>query len=267
VLEQAKGFEGALRNYFGWCRSAADNCSWASASTPEQAFAALQAQVEATPIPAAKADRPVGPGELLLGVTASLYYGQQGWVVLSGALREAAAGDGTTLINLVDQYHQRQIDGSYTNIEEVFTAVSCIDQAAPTLEQVRAAEPRFVAEAPIFGLSSLTSLLVCTHWAVQGQDLPPPKGKDAPPIVVIGTTGDPATPYAWAERMAADLESAKLLTYRGEGHTGFGKGDACIDNAVVAYLLDGKVPDSGCASAAKNLTRSAAPVRRLNITR
>jgi hypothetical protein len=114
---------------------------------------------------------------------------------------------------------------------------------------------------------------------VHGEDIPPPKGKGAPPIVVIGTTGDPATPYAWAERMAADLESAKLLTYRGEGHTGFGKGDACIDNAVVAYLLDGKVPDSGCGGAAKGLASlrssaeqpgasSSAPfVRRLNIPR
>jgi pimeloyl-ACP methyl ester carboxylesterase len=267
VLEQAKGFETALANYFVWCKAAANNCAWTGASSPEQALFALEERVESTVIPAPGADRPVGPGELLLGITASLYYGRQGWEVLSGALEQAVSGDGTTIINLVDQYHQRQIDGSYTNIEEVFSAVSCIDQAAPTVEQVRAAAPRFLAEAPNFGLASLTSLLVCSHWPVHGEDIPPPKGKGAPPLLVIGTTGDPATPYAWAQRMAADLESAKLLTYQGEGHTGFGKGDVCIDSAVVRYLLDGTLPESGCGSAPKNLARIVGPVRRLNIGR
>lgn len=267
VIEQAKGFETALANYFAWCKLATKNCAWAGASAPEQAFLSLKVQVESTPIVAPGADRPVGPGEFLVGVMASLYYGTQGWEVLSSALEQAVSGDGTTIINLVDQYHQRQIDGSYTNIEEVFIAVSCVDQASPTVEQVRAAQARAVAEAPNFGLASLTDLLVCAHWPVHGQDQPPPKGKGAPPLLVIGTTGDPATPYAWAQRMAADLESAKLLTYQGEGHTGFGKGNACIDNAVVDYLLDGKVPDTGCGAVNKTLARIAGPVRRLNITR
>lgn len=267
VIEQAKGFETALANYLGWCKLATKNCAWIGASSPEQAFSALKGQVESAPIPAPGADRPVGPGEFILGVMASLYYGTQGWEVLSGALEQAVSGDGTTIINLVDQYHQRQIDGTYTNIEEVFIGVSCIDQASPTVEQVRAAQARAVAEAPNFGFASLTDLLVCAHWPVQGKDVPPPRGKGAPPLLVIGTTGDPATPYAWAQRMAADLESAKLLTYQGEGHTGFGKGNLCIDNAVVNYLVDGTVPDTGCGAENKALARVAGPARRLNIPR
>jgi len=246
VFEQAKGFELALRNYFSWCKSDMARCSWAAGSTPEAKFAELRASVELAPLAAPSADRNVGPGEFDIAVKAPLYAGERGWQILSGGLAAALSGDGSMLISFVDIYHERQDDGTYTNIEEVFNAVSCVDRPGLTLPEVRAQQARFVEAAPIFGLSSLTSLLICTHWPVQGVQVPPPRGIGAGPIVVVGTTSDPATPYAWSQRLAQGLESATLLTYDGQGHTGYGQGEPCIDSAVESFLIESKLPGGTC---------------------
>ena len=88
--------------------------------------------------------------------------------------------------------------------------------------------------------------LSCVDWAYpvvdQEFDL---HAKGAAPIVVIGTTNDPATPYVWAEGLAKTLDSATLLTWEGEGHTAYGRSNACVADAVDAYLVDGKVPEDG----------------------
>ena len=60
----------------------------------------------------------------------------------------------------------------------------------------------------------------------------------------MGTTGDPATPYAWAQKLAQELSSGVLLTRTGEGHTAYGK-STCIDGLVDAYLLTLAVPAAG----------------------
>jgi hypothetical protein len=149
-------------------------------------------------------------------------------------------------MTFVDIYFERATDGSYPNYAEASVAVSCVDQASPTVAEIRAQVARFASAAPIFGVRSLTSLLICAHWPVPGKDLPAPTGKGAPPIVVIGTLNDPATPYAWAQKFSHDLASAVLLTSPGEGHTGYGRGDACIDDAVDGFLLDALVPRDAC---------------------
>ena len=68
------------------------------------------------------------------------------------------------------------------------------------------------------------------------------KAPGAKPIVVVGTTRDPATPYAWAVGLAGQLESGVLITRDGDGHTGYHEGNACVDNAVETYLLKGTAP-------------------------
>ncbi|MDB4985320.1 MAG: hypothetical protein JWN04_498 [Myxococcaceae bacterium] len=246
TLGQAKGFELALGHYFEWCGAVASRCPWTQGASPAQAFAALQAQVDAQPIAAPMADRPLGPGDLLVGVIATLYGGTAGWRALSPALGAALKGDASSLMGFVDGYLDRNADGSYTNFHELFYAVSCIDQHAPTVAEVRAAAPRFLSEAPTFGLFSLTPMLVCSHWAVTGHDVAPPTGQGAPKIVVVGTLNDPATPYAWAQAFASDLVSSVLLTSHLEGHTGYGRGDRCIDDAVNSFLFDAVVPADHC---------------------
>ncbi len=66
----------------------------------------------------------------------------------------------------------------------------------------------------------------------------------AAPILVIGTTNDPATPYEWSVALAEQLSSGVLITRVGEGHTGYNKGNACVDDAVAAYFVNGAVPEA-----------------------
>jgi hypothetical protein len=181
-----------------------------------------------------------------------LYGGEQGWQLLSVALQSAVRGDGGSLIELADAYLERGDNGQYANTSEVNNAVNCIDHASPTYAEIRANEMRFKSAAPNFGVPTLSALLVCTHWGASRPEPTPPKGAGAPPIVVIGTTHDPATPYAWAESLSSELASGVLLTWEGEGHTAYTRGSTCVDSAVEAYFINGTVPAEGkrCAATA-----------------
>ena len=81
----------------------------------------------------------------------------------------------------------------------------------------------------------------------------------AAPIVVVGTTNDPATPYEWSVSLADQLSSGVLITRVGEGHTGYNKGNTCVDPAVEAYLLTGPFPRTVCAASRR--MRRPRPVR------
>lgn len=248
ALQQAKSFELALGNYFAWC-DVTGSCSWTYGEDPAVAFEELRAEVEREPLPAPNEDRDCGPGEYIVGVLSALYGGVDGWRELNEALADAVLGNGNRLVWLTDLYLERdQQSGSYPNEEETNAAVNCVDYPALSADQIRREVAAFEAAAPIFGVPTLGESALCTHWPVHGVARPAPTGKGAPPIVVIGTTGDPATPYGWAEAMASTLESGVLLTNVGDGHTGFDEGNACVDAAVLAYLIDGITPTDSCAS-------------------
>jgi pimeloyl-ACP methyl ester carboxylesterase len=258
-LEQALGFDKALQTFFAWCGGAANNCAWAEGGTPAEAFKALSAEVDAQPLMAS--DRPLGPGEFLFGVIAPLYSGEDGYRALSGALTSASRGDGSTLLEFTDSYLNRKSDGSYGNIQEANNAVNCLDAPGPDYTGLRAEAMRFEVTSETFGLATLTGLLVCAHWPVQAQPrMSALKGAGAAPILVVGTTGDPATPYAWAEALASQLESGALLTYEGEGHTAYLRSVPCIDDAVNAYLIEGTVPEAGKRCAGSTGSRSLLPM-------
>jgi hypothetical protein len=109
--------------------------------------------------------------------------------------------------------------------------------------------PKFAKASPIFGRSFAWGLLNCTGWSFKGSDQAQRvDAPGAPPIVVIGTTGDPATPYDWAPWLAKAIGPGVLLTLKGEGHGAYPTGDSCIHEAVDHYLLDGRVPahDTTC---------------------
>ncbi|HEX5655574.1 MAG TPA: alpha/beta hydrolase [Polyangiales bacterium] len=243
-LEQAKGFEQALANYFEWCN--AERCAWANGN-PAQAFAALQQQVETTPLPGD--DRPCGPSELVQGVLTFLYAGEDGWEVISDDLLLATQGDGTGLVESMDIYLGRDFEtGEYPNLTEANAAVNCVDDNPITFAQIRAQEAAFKAAAPIFGVPVLSHLAVCAHWPAQGMKGALPANVTSQPFLVVGTTQDPATPYAGAQAMVARLgPSARLFTFDGEGHTAYARGVACVDAVVEDYLLDGTLPAAGAS--------------------
>jgi pimeloyl-ACP methyl ester carboxylesterase len=243
-LQQARSFEQALANYFAWCN--AERCPWAGGD-PAGKFASLLRQVEDTPLPSPDADRPCGAGELVQGVVAFLYAGEAGWEVISDDLGLAAQGDGSGLVVSTDLYLERDLEtGEYGNITESNYAVNCLDDDPLTLAQIRAQEATFRAASPTFGLPILTHLVVCAHWPVQGKKPAAPSNLTSAPLLVIGTTQDPATPYAWAQATAERLgPSAHLFTYDGEGHTAYAREIPCVDAVVNDYLLNGTLPAAG----------------------
>jgi hypothetical protein len=124
--------------------------------------------------------------------------------------------------------------------------VSCSDSAErPSVDEATATAQRILEQAPTFGGVTAYGALGCLGWPTAANPLPELTGAGAPTVLVVGTVGDPATPYEWSEQMAQALESAVLLTYEGDGHTAFLRGGPCIDDAVVAYLVDLTVPAEG----------------------
>jgi pimeloyl-ACP methyl ester carboxylesterase len=245
ALAQAVAFETSLHAYFDWC-DAGNDCAWASGSAPADAFTRLSDELDTTSLPT-DYDRPLGPGEFLFGILMSLYSGEKNFSSISSALSDAAAGDGSHLLWSADQLIGRNLfDGTYSNSQEVMNAVNCLDSPVPDSAGLRADQARFEESSATFGLPLLTGLFVCAHWPAQpASPLTVPKAAGAPPILVIGTTGDPATPFAWAEALASQLESGVLLAQEGGRHVAYLRSTPCIDETVDAYLLDGKVPEAG----------------------
>jgi hypothetical protein len=203
------------------------------------------------PIPAPGADRPAGPGEVLLGIITPLYR-QSSWPLLTNAIQGALDGDGTAMVRLADDYLGRMRNGEYGNANEVNAAVNCLDDAWPRdLAHYESLAARLQQTAPHFGPSLAVEGVVCAVWPVDPQPLATPHYDGATPLLVIGTTHDPATPFKWALGVRADLASSVLLTHDGDGHTAFG-GSACVDTVVNAYLLTLAVPQDGaiCGTAA-----------------
>jgi pimeloyl-ACP methyl ester carboxylesterase len=242
ALDQAGGFETALRAYVKDC---VDRGGCYLADTVDEGLLRIKAfleQVEKKPLPTDD-DRDLTEGLAMVGLWLPLY-AKQLWSQLSRALQEAFDGDGTGLLGLADQYTNRGPGGYSDNSMEAFYAVRCLvhDATIPTSE-VPAHFAEFEKVAPTFGRAFAFALSTCSNWPVQtGQHSVALHAAGAPPIVVIGTTRDPATPLKWAQGLAAQLESARLITRDGDGHTAFKVGNSCVDDAVERWLLEGTPP-------------------------
>ena len=242
-VTQGVGFESALRAYMADCLQD-DQCPFRG--TVDDAMAdlgALLASVDRDPIPNADG-RLLGADALLTAIIAALY-SQESWGYLTTALTGALDGDAEVAFLLADFYYNREAGTYLDNSTEAFRAYNCMDYPVVSDPDAEAAADHLLnTEAPT----------VAPYWAGPDpcQVWPyPPTGvrepitaEGAAPIVVIGTTNDPATPYEWSVSLAEQLESGVLITRVGEGHTGYNKGNACVDDAVERYLLDGTAPDS-----------------------
>jgi pimeloyl-ACP methyl ester carboxylesterase len=237
AAEQAAGFETALARYVEYCDSG-EGCETAgnALGAVEQVLALAE---QPGGIPAPDADRPAGPGEANLGISLPLY-SQSLWNDLDEALAAALRGDGSKLVDLADQYIGI---GDF----EIYFAVNCMDFSWPAGDPdafLSFAKQTAVA-APHFGEALVNDYIRCADWPVAPDPLPATSAPGAPPIVVVSTTGDPATPYQGGVTVAERLESGVLVTNEGDGHTVVADGKPCIDDLVVAYLVDGTVPADG----------------------
>ncbi len=247
VSAQSAALDAQLSAFLATCE--AGGCGWRPAGPGRAAYLALLGRVTATPVAVAGTGRSVGPAALLYGTAAALY-SPSTWRTLGGAVAALEAGNGAPMLSLFDGYIGRRADGSYANTVEAETAVNCEDAPRPSLASLQAAAPAVRRAAPVFGLLDLYSEATCAIWPVaptrpQG----PIHAVGSPPIVVVGSTGDPITPYAWARSLAAQLAHGVLVTRHGDGHTGYGY-SACVRGLVDTYLLTTAPPrpDSQCAS-------------------
>lgn len=238
---QMIGFERALSAYLADCK--AKSCGLGA--DPRAALQAIMAKAEIKPIPAPGADRPAGPGEVELGILSAMY-SKQTWSFLTRALQDAQNGDGTGLVRLTDNYLERDSNGDYPNLIEANAAVNYVDEECPKDPAAyKAMAAAFVKDAPTFGASAATAGLACAYWEAKADPVKAPTAKGAPPIVVIATTNDPATPYEWGKALSQQLSTGVLVTHRGEGHTIYAQGNSCIDAAVNAYILTLAIPAVG----------------------
>jgi len=247
VVQQAAGFERELQGFFSACRDDPD-CGFATGGDPERAFDSLARDVDAEPQYAKVHGerRILGPGEFEIGAASVLYAGHSGYDSFSDALAQTASGLGNKMLAFSDEYTGRLTGGKYTNQTAALYAIGCLDAPSPrTVAGVEAVASRATREAPHFGASTTWLGLPCTFWPVRAAEkVAPIRAQGAPPILVVGTRGDPATPYAWAKSLAQQLESGRLLTYDGDGHTAYGSSD-CIGGAVNNYLLKRAEPATG----------------------
>ncbi|MFG3356021.1 alpha/beta hydrolase, partial [Streptomyces sp. NPDC048001] len=177
---------------------------------------------------------------------AQALYSKELWPLLEQGLDEADGGQGQLLLALSDALNGRDQNGNYSNIGAANTAINCADSKGRyTPAQTKDKLPEFRAASPVFGDFLGWALMSCTDWPVPGAwETPDVSAPGAAPILVIGNTGDPATPYEGARKMVERLGPGVgvELTYKGEGHGAYNSGDPCVQQAVNSYLLDGKVP-------------------------
>jgi pimeloyl-ACP methyl ester carboxylesterase len=245
TLAQAVGFEGALRSFFAWCDTTV-TCHWRPANADRTAaFVALMDRIRQQPLKAS-ANRIVGVDTFVSG-TMSRLTARSRWPSLGDALAAAERGDGSPLATLASNYQ----NAGASNAADARQSILCLDHPAPRdLGAYPALAEASKAQAPVFGPVFTWAALSCGMWSVPSTLTPKPtRAAGAPPILVVGTTGDPATPQGWARALAGQLEHGVLVLRQGAEHVAYYY-SACVRGLVDAYLVSGKTPASGttCAS-------------------
>jgi pimeloyl-ACP methyl ester carboxylesterase len=247
ALQQAAGFQRAFDAYAANCVQSSVGCFLGkSVSGVQDTVSALLTRLGRTSLPTSDGRRLTG-GDAFYGIAATLY-NRSYWILLSQALRSALSGDGTLLMKLADAYAERNADGTFqSNFLEAFYDISCLDDPSFTpYSDVPSQFPAFERASPVFGKVYAWGLTSCDGFTPRSDEpVPVIHAAGAQPIVVVGTTRDPATPYRWAVALAHQLDSGVLVSRDGDGHTGYHEGNACVDGAVDGYLVSGIVPKAG----------------------
>ncbi|HEY0697457.1 MAG TPA: alpha/beta hydrolase, partial [Micromonospora sp.] len=240
---QAKGFEQAFTNFTRWCADNPQRCPIA----PDARAAVTSAIDKARVSPVrGRGGREATPGWIFYAVVSSLYT-ETGWEQLAKAIDKLTEGDPAEVFTLADSYADRDASGRYSNLFDANLAVSCADQSdRPGLEQIRRLREKY----PLFGSPLAIGLLSCANWPAQPDPYPTGAAAGAPPVLVVGTTGDPAPPYANTARLASMLGVGTVLTWEGEGHTAYPQ-TRCVTDAVDRYLVELTVPRKGLRCPAK----------------
>jgi pimeloyl-ACP methyl ester carboxylesterase len=236
---QAEGFEAMLNAFFAWC-TGSTACAWHPGADPTAALVALLGTAATNPAPAGNGSV-AGEGELYDAVLDSLY-SQTDWPELGSALAADAAGNGAPVLALSNHYNT----GGSTNADDAATAIDCLDHpVSRKVASYGALADSIAASAPVFGPLLAWGEAGCAVWPVPPtRTVGPVAAPGAPPILVVGTTNDPATPYAWAVSVAKELDRGVLLTHDGDDHVAYFY-SACVRADVQTYLVSGQTPPPG----------------------
>jgi pimeloyl-ACP methyl ester carboxylesterase len=257
-ISQAKGFDDALDAFLADCAKQDDCPLPKNKQEATLKIIALFETAALNPLPrktkVENDERTATESLIVLGTASALYDDVDGWPKLRTAFLEGQQGYGDTFLDLADQYSGRSSDGSYMSNElDSGAIIDCLDWPdTRSVEKTKADAKRFTDAAPVFGPYLAYTNISCKYLT------PPTKDKltrstnkitsiKTAPVIVIGTTRDPATPYEWSVGLHQIFKNSKLISLDADGHTGQGRGSACVDDAVDAYLLQGKTPT-------KNLT-------------
>ncbi len=242
VLAQVVGFELNLQAFLADCK-ARTTCAFGNSGDPGAKLTALMTRLDAKPLPVG--NRLLTRGLAISAVTLGVIF-PSGWQYLDQALAQADLGLGTMLLEAADAAQGRNPDGSYSNGAEAGAAIRCLDR--PVLPDVAAYDQLGAAmmqASPLFGPARQYANLLCSYWPVPPTGTPGPlTAAGAPPILLVGGTNDPATPYAWAQSVNKQLAGSVLLTRQGYGHMSYLQ-STCAQAAEDSYLIDLKLPAPG----------------------
>ncbi|MFH1727180.1 MAG: alpha/beta hydrolase [Pseudomonadota bacterium] len=233
-LGQAKSFEKSLQEFLTSYAETATNVF--NEGDPQPALNNLLDDIELNPLPTDQ-DRTLSRSDAEIAILMTLY-SEAYWPYLEEALDQALLGDGSLLLEWTDYYFERQEDGTYGNFMDVFNAINCLDSSSLSADEVRLEAEKSAELYPFFGPLMIYGMLFCTYWPVEPSM--EPKIIDvqkAPQIMIVGTTGDPATPYEWAQTLTGEIDGSFLLTFNGEQHVALGS-STCVNEMYEQYLLD-----------------------------
>ncbi|WP_020521826.1 alpha/beta hydrolase [Catelliglobosispora koreensis] len=238
---QAKGFELAFSNFATWCTTNRGRCPVSGDAEAVVLKVMEQAREKAQ---VNRDGRRATPGWILWGVVSAMY-SKASWPELGEALADLEDGNPAGIFALADDYARRDASGEYTNLFDANSAVNCADDGKPaSLTQIRGLQAQWREQYPVFGTALAMGMLTCSVWPAARDPYPAGAAQGAPPILVVGTKGDPATPYEQTPKLAAMLGVGVVLTWNGEGHTAYPE-TSCITGIVNKYLVNLEVPKAG----------------------
>ena len=239
ATQQAQSLESELQAFFAWC-GGTSSCAWHPTGDPTTALLAVIQRSRVQPL-VVSGGGTAGPGEIYDALLAGLE-SQSSWPTLADALAAASSGNGSTVASMTGRYEY----GGSTNAAEAEEAIDCLDHPVDRNPSDYPALAAAAARAaPVFGPLLTWGLLGCAGWPALPTRTPAPASDPgAPPVLVVGTTGDPVTPYAWSVSLAHELTGATLLTWQGNSHVAYFY-SACVRDAVQSYLVGRVVPAPG----------------------
>ena len=233
-LAQAVGFDKALENYL-----------MSQKKFKIKDITKLLDKASTDPMKS-KSGRLVTESLVITAVAQSLYDSKSGWRDLTNSLELAIGkGDPTGILELADRYNNRDSSGNYySNQNDISIMITCLDwKENRTVDQMVSEQAIFKSKSSVFGPYLSFAALPCRYWKAKPKLLTFDLSKTiTKPILIIGVTEDPATPYKWAQTLSKSFHNAELLTLKGEGHTGHNRGNKCVDSVVDSYFLTGKIP-------------------------